>query len=47
MIQLSAATQDAAVAAAYGWAAYSPATADDDILRLLPAVNLAQTGGAS
>ena len=31
---------DAAVAAAYGWADYSPAMADDEILRRLLALNL-------
>lgn len=31
---------DAAVAAAYGWADYSPALADDEILRRLLALNL-------
>ncbi len=31
---------DAAVAAAYGWADYSPAMADDEILRGLLALNL-------
>lgn len=33
---------DAAVAAAYGWADYTPATSDDEILRRLLALNLAQ-----
>ena len=35
-------TLDAAVAAAYGWADYSPAMTDDDILRRLLALNLAR-----
>ncbi len=35
---------DAAVAAAYGWADYSPALADDEILRRLLALNLARAG---
>ncbi len=35
-------TLDAAVAAAYGWADYSPAMSDDDILRRLLALNLAR-----
>ena len=34
---------DAAVAAAYGWADYSPAMADDEILRRLLALNLARS----
>ncbi|MBN9329088.1 hypothetical protein [Comamonas sp.] len=33
---------DAAVAAAYGWADYTPAMADDEILRRLLALNLAR-----
>jgi hypothetical protein len=36
---------DAAVAAAYGWADYSPAMADDEILRRLLALNLARSAG--
>jgi hypothetical protein len=36
---------DAAVAAAYGWADYRPAMADDDILRRLLALNLARAQG--
>ncbi len=35
---------DAAVAAAYGWADYSPAMTDDDILRRLLALNLVRAG---
>ncbi|MBP9954626.1 MAG: class I SAM-dependent DNA methyltransferase [Ottowia sp.] len=35
---------DAAVAAAYGWADYTPAMSDDDILRRLLALNLARAG---
>ena len=35
---------DAAVAAAYGWAAYSPGMPDDDILKRLLALNLARAG---
>ena len=34
---------DAAVAAAYGWADYSPAMANDEILRRLLALNLARS----
>ena len=37
---------DAAVAAAYGWADYSPAMADDEILRRLLALNLARSTAA-
>ena len=37
---------DAAVAAAYGWADYTPAMADDEILRRLLALNLARSGRA-
>jgi hypothetical protein len=36
---------DAAVAAAYGWADYTPAMPDDEILRRLLALNLARAGG--
>jgi hypothetical protein len=36
---------DAAVAAAYGWADYTPALADDEILRRLLALNLARAAG--
>ena len=35
---------DAAVAAAYGWADYTPAMPDEDILRRLLALNLARAG---
>lgn len=35
---------DKAVAAAYGWADYTPAMGDDDILRRLLALNLARSG---
>ena len=35
-------TLDAAVAAAYGWADYTPDMADDDILKRLLALNLAR-----
>jgi len=35
---------DAAVAAAYGWADYTPALADDEILRRLLALNLERAG---
>ncbi len=38
---------DAAVAAAYGWADYTPAMTDDDILRRLLALNLARAGAAA
>jgi hypothetical protein len=38
---------DAAVAAAYGWADYTPSMADDEILRRLLALNLERRGGAS
>ena len=38
---------DAAVAAAYGWADYTPAMSDDDILRRLLALNLARAGAAA
>ncbi|HEX6005616.1 MAG TPA: adenine methyltransferase, partial [Burkholderiales bacterium] len=38
---------DAAVAAAYGWADYTPAMADDEILRRLLALNLERAGGGS
>ena len=38
------ATLDAAVAAAYGWADYTPAMADDEILRRLLALNLERAG---
>jgi hypothetical protein len=41
------ATLDAAVAAAYGWADYSPAMPDDEILRRLLALNLARSGVAA
>jgi hypothetical protein len=34
---------DAAVAAAYGWADYTPAMPDDEILKRLLALNLAET----
>ena len=37
---------DAAVAAAYGWADYSPAMPDDEILRRLLALNRARAGTA-
>ena len=40
---------DAAVAAAYGWADYTPASPDDEILRRLLALNLqraARAGGS-
>ncbi|WP_180126631.1 class I SAM-dependent DNA methyltransferase [Rhodoferax sp. BLA1] len=36
---------DLAVAAAYGWADYSPALPDDEILKRLLALNLARSGG--
>ncbi|MDP1649746.1 MAG: hypothetical protein Q8M01_16310 [Rubrivivax sp.] len=36
---------DAAVAAAYGWADYSPAMADEEVLRRLLALNLARAPG--
>lgn len=36
---------DLAVAAAYGWADYSPAMADDEILKRPLALNLARSGG--
>ena len=36
---------DAAVAAAYGWADYSPTMADDEILRRLLVLNLQRAGG--
>ena len=35
---------DIAVAAAYGWADYTPAMPDDEILRRLLALNLARSG---
>ena len=35
---------DIAVAAAYGWADYAPAMADDEILRRLLALNLERAG---
>ena len=35
---------DAAVAAAYGWADYTPALPDEEILRRLLALNLARAG---
>ena len=35
---------DATVAAAYGWADWTPAMADDEILRRLLALNLARSG---
>jgi hypothetical protein len=38
------ATLDAAVAAAYGWANYTAAMPDDEILRRLLALNLARSG---
>jgi hypothetical protein len=38
---------DAAVAAAYGWADYTPAMSDDEILRRLLTLNLQRSGGAS
>ena len=38
---------DAAVAAAYGWADYTPAMTDDEILRRLLALNLARAGAAA
>jgi len=38
-------TLDAAVAAAYGWADFTPALSDDDILARLLALNLARAGG--
>jgi len=38
---------DKAVAAAYGWADYSPEMPDDEILRRLLALNLARTEGGS
>ena len=38
---------DAAVAAAYGWADYTPAMTDDDILRRLLALNLERAGAAA
>ena len=38
---------DAAVAAAYGWADYSAAMTDDEILRRLLALNRARAGGAA
>ena len=38
-------TLDAAVAAAYGWADYTPAMPDDEILRRLLALNLARATG--
>ena len=37
------ATLDAAVAAAYGWADWTPAMADDEILRRLLALNMARS----
>ena len=37
---------DALVAAAYGWADYTPAMADDEILRRLLALNLQRTESA-
>ncbi|MBL8352053.1 MAG: adenine methyltransferase [Burkholderiaceae bacterium] len=37
---------DAAVAGAYGWADWTPALPDDEILRRLLALNLARSGGA-
>ena len=37
---------DAAVAAAYGWADYTPQMPDDEILRRLLALNLVRAGGA-
>ncbi|MBP5997291.1 MAG: class I SAM-dependent DNA methyltransferase [Azonexus sp.] len=37
---------DAAVAAAYGWADYTPEMPDDEILRRLLALNLERAGGA-
>jgi hypothetical protein len=39
-------TLDAAVAAAYGWADYSPGMADEEILKRLLALNLARAGTA-
>jgi hypothetical protein len=39
-------TLDAAVAAAYGWADYSPGMADEEILKRLLALNLARSGAA-
>jgi hypothetical protein len=36
---------DAAVAAAYGWADYSPQMSDDEILARLLALNLERAGG--
>ncbi len=41
------ATLDAAVAAAYGWADWAPALADEEILRRLLALNRARSGEAS
>ena len=38
---------EAAVAAAYGWADYTPAMTDDEILRRLLALNLARAGAAA
>lgn len=37
---------DAAVATAYGWADYAPAMSDDEILKRLLAMNLAQANHA-
>ena len=37
---------DAAVAAAYGWADYTPAMPDDEILRRLLALNHERSGAA-
>ena len=37
---------DAAVAAAYGWADWTPAMADDEILRRLLALNLARSANS-
>jgi hypothetical protein len=36
---------DAAVAAAYGWADYTPAMPDDEFLRRLLALNLERSAG--
>ena len=38
---------DAAVAAAYGWADYTPQMPDDEILRRLLALNLARAGSGA